>query len=320
MWIEVFRTGTWTDSSGKEKTWTEEDLDTIISKYDPANHEAPIVIGHPKDNAPAYGWVESLKRDGAILSAKIKPTVNEFVDWVKQGLYKKISISLYGDNTLRHVGFLGGVAPAVKGLSIPEFSNNEFSTYELTSQNKEEKKEIIEKKEIKEGFIMDEKTFKELEAKVIALTTSLEETKKAETAKGEELETLRKKLDETNTKLRRSDYEAFCEQLIGEGKLLPAEKQSTLDFMEIMYKQGEHEFSEGGKKSSLETYKESLKKRPKLIEFDEVATKNKAKANGDTDEKVKKLVSDYMTIHKDVTEYEAMRAVCREHPEFREVT
>ena len=115
-WIPIFKTGEHTDSQGNTKTWTEAELDAIITKYRPGEHEAPAVIGHPKDNGPAWGWVEALKRDGHILYAKFKDLAPEFVDMVKKGLFKKRSISLYPDMTLRHVGFLGAMPPAVKGL------------------------------------------------------------------------------------------------------------------------------------------------------------------------------------------------------------
>lgn len=97
QWIPVFKTGTHTDSSGNEKTWTDADLDKIAASYHPAGHEAPVVIGHPKDNGPAWGWVEGLKREGDILYAKFKDLVPEFVDMVRKGLFKKRSISLYPD-------------------------------------------------------------------------------------------------------------------------------------------------------------------------------------------------------------------------------
>jgi len=124
-WIEVFKTGTHTDAAGKVKNWTEEDLDQIVQKYNPAEHEAPIVIGHPKDNAPAFGWVEGLKREGKVLLAKLKQVVPEFADMVKKGLFKKRSISLYPDLTLRHIGFLGAMPPAVKGLSDIAFKEDD---------------------------------------------------------------------------------------------------------------------------------------------------------------------------------------------------
>ncbi|MDA8170310.1 MAG: hypothetical protein M0Z48_00575 [Nitrospiraceae bacterium] len=133
MRIAVFRTGRHTDSKGNKKEWTEGDLDEIVAKYDPAAHEAPVVIGHPKDNAPAYGWVERLQRVGDTLWAEIKPTVAEFADWLKAGLFKKRSISLYPDLSLRHIGFLGATPPAVKGLPDYAFNDPETAVIEFSS-------------------------------------------------------------------------------------------------------------------------------------------------------------------------------------------
>ncbi len=123
MKIAVFKTGRHMDAAGHERDWSDADLDAIAAKYDPAQHEAPVVIGHPKENAPAYGWVEGLTREGDTLWAEIKPTVEQFTEWLKQGLFKKRSISLYPDLTLRHIGFLGATPPAVKGL--PDFAFRE---------------------------------------------------------------------------------------------------------------------------------------------------------------------------------------------------
>jgi hypothetical protein len=120
-WIEVFATGKWTDAAGHESEWTTEDLREIASLYKPEIYEAPIVIGHPETDSPAFGWIEGLKVEGEKLLAKPKQIIDEFKDWVQRGLYKKISISLFPDMTLRHVGFLGGAAPAVKGLKPVSF-------------------------------------------------------------------------------------------------------------------------------------------------------------------------------------------------------
>ena len=123
-WIEVFRTGTHTDSAGNIREWKEDDLKKIAENYDPEKNEAPIVIGHPTDSSPAYGWVEKIKTEGGILWAKCKDIIPEFADMVKKGLFKKRSISLSSDLTLRHIGFLGATPPAVKGLADLKFSKN----------------------------------------------------------------------------------------------------------------------------------------------------------------------------------------------------
>ncbi len=67
--IAIARTGTFTDSAGREQKFTEADLDSIAASYDPKKSEAPLVFGHPTTDAPAYGWVESLKREGEKLFA-----------------------------------------------------------------------------------------------------------------------------------------------------------------------------------------------------------------------------------------------------------
>lgn len=129
MWKEVFKSGNHTDANGGEHFWSDEDLDLIITKYNnqlPDNkHEAPVVIGHPVNNSPAYAWVERLKRDGDRLLAKFSQLDPEFEKLIKEGRYKKVSIALYPDMMLRHVGFLGAVPPAIKGLKDSEFNESE---------------------------------------------------------------------------------------------------------------------------------------------------------------------------------------------------
>ncbi|MBS4012429.1 MAG: hypothetical protein KGZ97_01545 [Bacteroidetes bacterium] len=129
MWKEVFKAGKHTDANGNEREWSSEDIDTIISKYNNQmpddKHEAPVVIGHPVNNSPAYAWVESLKKDGETLLAKFTQIDPEFEQLIKEGRYKKVSIALYPDMMLRHIGFLGAIPPAVKGLKDSEFNGSE---------------------------------------------------------------------------------------------------------------------------------------------------------------------------------------------------
>jgi len=110
MWIEVFKTGSHTDSRGNEYSYDAESLDEIARIYnertsDSESAEAPIVKGHPGDNEPAYGWVERLARRGSRLFAKLKNLNPEFVSEVRNGAFRRVSIALYPDLMLRHIGF-----------------------------------------------------------------------------------------------------------------------------------------------------------------------------------------------------------------------
>jgi hypothetical protein len=132
--IEIFRSGRHTAMSGEAVSFSDTDLDAIASSYDPAVHEAPIVIGHPTDNAPAFGWVKDLARKGETLEAGAEQLDPAFAEAVKAGRYKKVSASFYkpdsasnpkpGQFYLRHVGFLGAMPPSVKGLKEASFAGS----------------------------------------------------------------------------------------------------------------------------------------------------------------------------------------------------
>jgi hypothetical protein len=44
--------------SGQALAFSESDLQATVAAYDPAKHEAPLVVGHPTHDMPAYGWVQ----------------------------------------------------------------------------------------------------------------------------------------------------------------------------------------------------------------------------------------------------------------------
>lgn len=124
--INILRPGSFTSVEGKTVSFSRDDLAQIAASYDPAKDAAPIVIGHPKMADPAYGWVGKLELQGDVLVARPSEISPSFAEAVKAGHYRKISAQLYqpGDPNspapegwyLRHVGFLGAAAPAIKGL------------------------------------------------------------------------------------------------------------------------------------------------------------------------------------------------------------
>lgn len=124
-WVEIFAGGEQTDSAGNTRTWSEQDLDSIIAHHDP-QAPAPAVVGHPRTDAPAYGWVSALKREGLKLLAKFGQVEEQFAEMVRAGRFRNRSVALDpaddGGWRLRHVGWLGAVPPAVAGLKPVSFS------------------------------------------------------------------------------------------------------------------------------------------------------------------------------------------------------
>ncbi len=129
--FEIFRSGTHQPMKGDAIAFSDSDLASIAAAYDPAKHHAPIVVGHPKIDAPAYGWIESLAVKGDRLVATPSGVDTAFADLVRDGKFKKVSAAFFppdgpnnptpGQLHLRHVGFLGAQPPAVKGLKPIEF-------------------------------------------------------------------------------------------------------------------------------------------------------------------------------------------------------
>jgi hypothetical protein len=134
--IHVFRAGDQTSAQGVQRNFSPKDLDQVVKTYDPSIHEAPLVIGHSGDNdsTPAYGWIQGFTRQGDNLYADVAFT-DAAKDLVKDGHYRKVSISFYspdstinphkGKWTARHLALLGASPPAVKGLEPFNFSEIE---------------------------------------------------------------------------------------------------------------------------------------------------------------------------------------------------
>lgn len=138
--IEIFRPGKHTSMSGETIGFTEQQLRDAAAAYDPSLHEAPIVVGHPREDGPAYGWVKSLAY-AETLTAEPDQVEPQFAELVQAGRFKKVSASFYRPDSpanpkpgvyyLRHVGFLGAQPPAIKGLKQIEFADGDCDVVEL---------------------------------------------------------------------------------------------------------------------------------------------------------------------------------------------
>ncbi|WP_170432967.1 hypothetical protein [Ruegeria arenilitoris] len=130
--IEIFRPGKHRAMNNKEYTFSQADAEATATAFDPSTGPVPVVVGHPKHDAPAYAWAESVFMDGEVMKARLTDIDPAFAEIVKSGRYKRISAAFYppdatnnpvpGQYYLRHIGFLGAAAPAVKGLKPVEFA------------------------------------------------------------------------------------------------------------------------------------------------------------------------------------------------------
>lgn len=87
---------------------------------------APIVIGHPADDAPSYGMVNHLRVIDGSLIGYAEEVSESFRHGMNDGLYPRYGAQFFGpdnpDNPapgcwfLKHVGFRGPVPPVVRGF------------------------------------------------------------------------------------------------------------------------------------------------------------------------------------------------------------
>ena len=322
--IEIFKAGKRTDANGVEVEITIADLQQAVDAYNINFHESPAVIGHPKHNAPAYGWVKRLELDGDVLKAEFDQIDPEFAEMVEKGRFKKISSSFYLANSpnnpcpgslyLRHVGFLGAMPPAVKGLRNPEFADNEqgvvdFSDWAEASlwrrlrdwiigqHGQEEADKAVPDylvASVQEESIRNEyKRFNQQEAGIPmpifneptnSTSENPQSTEGDTNMTAEEIEQLKAE----NEKLKAEKAEAalnqakadnadFAEGLVKAGKLAPVAKQQAIDLLNLGSTSAAGGVVEFGEGESLHgKIKAFLEAQPAIVEFNEVATKENA--------------------------------------------
>lgn len=140
--LEIFRAGRHVAMSGESIEFSAADIAASVAAYDPALYEAPLVVGHPKHDLPAYGVVRSLSVSGTSIEATPDHVDPAFAEMVNAKRFSKISASFYAPDSpsnprpgvyyLRHVGFLGAQPPAVKGLRTPSFADGETGIVEFS--------------------------------------------------------------------------------------------------------------------------------------------------------------------------------------------
>lgn len=285
--IHIFKPGCHTAMSGASHAFAEADLRAMAQNYDVSKHEAPLVIGHPQHDRPAYGWVQGLSySDGSGAQAaglwatphQVEPALAEMV---VRGAYKKISAAFYGPEApnnptpgryyLRHVGFLGAQPPAVKGLRSPAFAQDDRGVLAFEFGEADPAGPAVASDPTTKEPTVSEEEAAQLRADNLAQAARIAQLEAA--ARQEQAQRIH------------AAHSAFADALVTEGRLLSQAKDvivATLDHLAAQERPVE--FGEGQAKAALiDRLKATLQTAPKAVEFGEQARRDTAAAAADTD-------------------------------------
>lgn len=315
--IESLKPGRFTAMGGQVVEFSEADLAAMAAAYDPAVYRAPIVAGHPKHDDPAYGWVDALRyspETQRLLSVPgdVDPA---FAELVRRKKFRAVSLSVYlpdspanpkpGVFYPRHLGFLGAMPPAVKGLREASLSDSEEGVIELSEWDDVTNAGLWRR--LREWLIgqfgqdtadkiipgFDVQSLEQAASQEVAeaaaeaaagpafsdpqsggksnmgiQTTDLAE-REAEIARREA------ELQRREAAATRQAHAEFAESLVQAGKLPPADKAGLVEFMASLDGEATLEFSEGDETVTTPSsawLKSFLSRRlPKTIEFSELS-------------------------------------------------
>jgi hypothetical protein len=219
--IRIFKPGSFTSVDGSRHSFSRDDLVQAAAAYDPEGDPAPLVIGHPAIDHPAYGWATGLRLDGDELIADVDQVEPGFAETVNAGRYRKVSASFYppthhgnpkpGNWYLKHIGFLGAAAPALKGLGTVSLAEGDsaglvsFALHETPEHEpSQEKSTVTTKTEDKTADFAERQ--RELDEREAAIKAREDATIKAA------------------RDARHTEHVSFAEGMVSKGTLAPAGK------------------------------------------------------------------------------------------------
>lgn len=147
MGVRIFAVGTWTDSAGVSRDWTEADVDGLVAAFNagvPGN--VPLKCGHTPDTFNlkiaeklgipvevvtgdhgngqiAVGGMATLERRGTLLMASFERVPEQIADLIEAGLYSTVSVEIEDDiggysSAITAVALLGAEEPAVDEATL----------------------------------------------------------------------------------------------------------------------------------------------------------------------------------------------------------
>ena len=329
--IEIFKAGTHRDDAGRVHTFTPAMLAEMAATYNRALREAPLTVGHPKDNLPAYGWVGRVYvNDAGNLAVDPDQVDPAFAEMVRAGRFKKRSASFYppgaphnptpGKWYLRHVAFLGAQPPAVAGLKDIGFAADAdevlsfAETFSDPAQPKEPPMSDADKAEL-EKLRADNKALADANAKAAADVKAANDA--VEAAKKEAASFAEKAAAD-----RRAGFVSFAEAEVKAGRLLPKDKSVCIATLETLAgAEKAVSFSEGATTTQVTALEMcawlqgQMSSRKAAVSFSEQAGGAMGvsgagfDARGKTDEEIDQAARRYQVDHPEVSYAEALGKV-----------
>lgn len=258
--VHAIAPGTW-PADPQPITLTAEDIAAIAAAYDPARYQAPVVIGHPETDDPAWGWIvgATAEQDGLWLDVELLP---EMADLVREGRYRAVSVSLWmpdapgnpapGVWSLKHLGYLGAVPPAVKGLAPTRLDAAQRAAPTITITMTETAEASSKETTMSEPTKPDTQTAQlaEREAKLAEREAAIARRER---------------------EIRRAAYAQELEAHVAAGRILPAEKGELVELMERLEGAAAITLAEGGERSALDALRGFLARLPQRVALGEHA-------------------------------------------------
>lgn len=314
--IEIFRAGRHTDDSGAVHSFSQADVAGMASAYDRTLREAPLCVGHPAHNLPAYGFVKSLAlNDAGRLVMDTRAVEPQFAEMVQAERFPKRSASFYppshpnnpkpGNWYLRHVAFLGAQPPAIAGLKDIAFAEADAAGVVNFSE--------APIQPVHQEHPMD----KELQAQLDAANKATAEATAAREKAEKEANDAKAQLAqfaEAATQQRHTGHVSFAEGEVKAGRLLPKDKGAAVAVLDLLANAQPVEFAEGDatkKVTPVEWLKGLIAAARPVVSFGEHAAgpgNDGLAAKDMSDAEVDKLAKAYAAQHK-VNYAEAVSAV-----------
>lgn len=280
--MQIFRAGTHTDSRGRTLTFSAADIKATAAAYAPDVHEAPLVVGHPAMDDPAYGWVESLAATGdGVLEARPTQVDPAFAEMVAEGRFKRVSASFYAPDAatnpapgvwyLRHVGFLGAHPPAVKGLRPVQFSAGATADGLVTIEFSTPAEDAMTTTDTTDS------ASKALLAEIADGRARLDAEREALRAERVGLDAERAAFAETvaaaAAQKRRETAESIVEACVAAGQIVPKGRQQLVEFMTWLDDAETVSFGEDetDRKTPAAWFTNWLQSLPRTVRYGEVA-------------------------------------------------